>query len=349
VSAHRPTIRVGPLSARLDLRAAGVLGALSLACLAAFTVGLTQGEFPLAPADVLSALAGAGDRATSFIVVDLRLPRGLTAVLAGMALGIAGAIFQEVARNPLASPDVVGVTTGASLAAVALIVLGDASGAVSVPLAALAGALAAGVALYALAWRGGVQGYRLVLVGIGVAALAHAGVGYVLTQGRLVDVTQAYLWLVGSLNARGWEHVWPLAAALVVVVPLAPALARRLEALQLGDDMARALGVRIESARLGLLAAAIVLTGVAVAGAGPIVFVAFIAPHIARRLCRSVSPYAVLPAAAAAGALLVVGADLAGRMLFAPTELPVGIVTSIVAAPYFLLLLRRVSSQGVTG
>src|SRR5262249_27737515 len=151
--------------------------------------------------------------------VDLRLPRALTAALAGAALGSAGAVFQHVTRNPLVSPDVVGIAGGASLAAVAVIVLGTGGGAVSVPLAALGGALVSGAALYALAWRGGVQGYRVVLVGIGVAALTTAGISYVLTKGRIFEVSQAYVWLVGSLNARGWEDVAPLAVALALLLP----------------------------------------------------------------------------------------------------------------------------------
>jgi iron complex transport system permease protein len=349
VSGRRATVRSGALSLRLDLRVVGVLGVLAAATLAAFTAGVARGEFAIPPLDVLAALVGAGDDATEFIVLDLRLPRALTAVLAGMALGIAGTVFQDLARNPLVAPDVIGITGGASLAAVSVIVFGDASGSLSVPLAALAGAIGAGAALHLLAWRGGVQGYRLVLVGIGLAALLQAGVLWVLTRAQIFDVTQAYVWLVGSLNGRGWEHVWPLAATLAVVAPLSLALGRRLEALQLGDDVARALGVSVERARLALLGTAIVLTGVAVAGAGPIAFVAFIAPHVARRVSRSVAPLAVVPVAAAVGALLVLTADLAGRFLFAPTEIPVGIVTSILAAPYFLWLLRRPNRLGVAG
>jgi iron complex transport system permease protein len=331
------------------VRVLGVLAALGAATLAALTLSVAHGDFPIGALDALAALAGAGDEATSFIVLDLRPPRALAGLLAGAALGVAGAIFQDLARNPLVAPDVIGISAGASLAAVALIVLGDAGGAVSVPLAALCGALATGVALYALAWRGGVQGYRLVLVGVGVAALLHAGVSYVLTRGQILDATQAYVWIVGSLGGRGWEHVWPLAAALAMLLPLLPALARRLGALQLGDEVARALGVRVERTRLALLASALALTGVAVAAAGPIAFVAFVAPHIARRTGGSVSPGAVLPVAGAAGALLVLGADLAGRVPFAPTQIPVGIVTSIVAAPYFLYLLGRANRLGAAG
>jgi iron complex transport system permease protein len=216
-------------------------------------------------------------------------------------------------------------------------------------LAALSGALLAGAALYVLAWRGGVQGYRLVLIGIGVAALLQAAISYVLARGQIFEVAEAFVWLIGSLNGRGWEHVWPLAGTLAVLLPLSLALGRQLEVLQLGDDVARALGVGVERARLALLAVAVVLTGVAVSATGPIAFVAFIAPHLARRVCATVSPSGILPVSAAAGALLVLGADLAGRLLFSPTEVPVGLLTSIIAAPYFLYLLRRASRLGVTG
>jgi len=349
VSARPIVVRGRGISLRLEPRALAVLAVMLAAALALFTVALARGEFPLPLPDVLGALVGAGDEATSFVVVDLRLPRALTAVLCGAAFGVAGAIFQDVARNPLVAPDLIGIAGGASLAAIAVIVFGDTSGAISVALAALVGALVTGALLYGLAWRSGVAGYRLVLVGIGVAAVMQAGISYVLTRGQIFEVQLAYVWMVGSLAGRGWEHVWPLALTIAVLLPVALALARQLEALQLGDDVARALGVGVEPARLALLAIAIVLTGVAVSAAGPIAFVAFVAPHIARRLSRSVAPGAVLPVAAAAGAVLVVGADLAGRELFAPTEVPVGLVTAILAAPYFLLLLRRANRLGVTG
>jgi iron complex transport system permease protein len=218
-----------------------------------------------------------------------------------------------------------------------------------VPGAALAGALVAGAVLYGLSWRGGVHGYRLVLVGIGLTALLQAGVNYVLTRGRIFDVAEAYTWLVGSLNGVGWQQVWPLVAALGVLLPAALLLGRQLEVLQLGDEVARALGVGVERSRLALLAVAIVLVGMAVAACGAVAFVAFVAPHVARRLTRSVSPAAVLPVAACCGALLVSGADVAGRLAFSPTEIPVGILTAIIAAPYFLILLRRANRIGATG
>ena len=334
-------VRHGAVSFRANRRTLAVTAALSAGALAALVAGLAIGESAVPPLDVLASLAGAGDPAVDFIVLDLRLPRVLTALLAGAALAMAGAVFQQVARNPLASPDIVGVAGGASLAAVAVIVFGPAA---PVPLAALAGALVSGVALYSLAWRGGVHGQRFVLVGIGTAALAQAGVGYVLTEGRIFEVAQAYVWLVGTVNGRGWAQVWPLAAALALLTPALAALARRADALELGDDLARALGVAVERSRLALLAAAVALTGVAVAAAGPVGFVAFVAPHLARRLGRPASLQGLLPLSAACGAALVLACDLAGRVLFAPTEIPVGLITSIVAAPYFLLLLRRAVS-----
>jgi iron complex transport system permease protein len=349
VSRRRVVVRSGAVSLRADVRALAVLAVLAAAIVAALTAHVGRGEFPIAPGDVLAALAGGGDQATRFIVLELRLPRALTALLAGMALGLAGAIFQDLARNPLVAPDVIGVSTGASLGAVCVIVLADASASLAVPLAAFAGALTTGLALYALAWRGGVHGYRLVLVGIGLAAMLQAGVLYVLARGRIFEVAEAYVWIVGSLNGRGWEHVWPLAGALAVLAPAGLALGRRLEALQLGDDVARALGMRIERARLALLVVAIVLTGVAVSAAGPIAFVAFIAPHIARRIARSPAPAAVLPVAAAGGGLLLLASDLAGRVLLAPEEIAAGIVTAVVAAPYFLYLLHRANRLGATG
>jgi iron complex transport system permease protein len=328
------------------LAVAAALGALSLAVLVA---SVALGEFSIPVADVLASLAGAGSSATDFIVLDLRLPRALAGLLAGAAFGLAGAVFQHVTRNALVAPDVVGVAGGASLAAVALTVLGVSGGAVSVPLAAMAGALISGVALYALAWRGGVQGYRVVLVGIGLAAFMQAGISYVLTRGRIFEVSQAYVWLVGSLNGRGWGDVLALAAAIAVLAPAMLALAARADVLALGDEIARGLGLGVERARLLLLGAAVVLTGVAVSSAGPIGFVAFIAPHIARRLARPARTQGLLLVSAAAGAALVLVSDLAGRMLFSPTEIPVGIVTSVLAAPYFLLLLRRAHSIGAAG
>lgn len=349
MSARRRTVRAGALSLRVDTRAALVLGVLAVATAVVLVVSLAAGELPLSPVEVLRTLGGHGDGATHFVVTELRLPRAVLAILAGIALGIAGAIFQELAGNALVSPDIIGVSTGASLAAVAVVVFADASGAVAVSLAAFAGALVAGALLYVLAWRDGVSGYRLVLVGIGLATVLQAGISYVLTRGEIFGVAQATIWLVGSLSGRGWEQVWPLAVVLAALVPVAIGLGRQLDVLQLDDDIARALGASVERSRLALIAVAVALTAIAVAAVGPIAFAAFIAPHLARRAGATVTPSGIVPLAAATGALLVVGADLAGRLLVSPAEIPVGIVTAVVAAPYFLYLLQRASRVGVTG
>jgi iron complex transport system permease protein len=349
VSARRVTLRRRRLSARVDLGLVALLGTLAVVVLAALVTSVALGDVAIAPLDVVASLAGAGDAADEFIVLELRLPRALVALGAGAALGIAGAVFQQVTRNPLVAPDIVGVGGGAALAAVSVIVFAGFGGAGAVPLAALAGAFVAGALLYGIAWRRGVHGQRLVLVGIGLAAFCQAGVSYVLTEGRIFEVAAAYVWLVGSLNGRGWEQVWPLAVALVVLAPAVLALGRRLDVLQLGDDLARSLGVGVERVRLGLLAAAVALTGVAVSAAGAVAFVAFVSPHIARRLARTSSNQGLIPVAGACGAVLVMLADLAGRLLFAPTEIPVGIVTSVLAAPYFLVLLRRAGRVGAAG
>jgi len=346
---RRLVLRGAGASVRIELRPLLVTTTLVALTLLLTVAAVSQGEFRIAPGDVVASLLGAGDRATDFVVLDLRLPRALAALLAGAALGLSGALFQQVTRNALVSPDIVGVASGASLAAVGLIVLGSTTGPVAVPLAALGGAVVSGTALYALAWRGGIDGYRIVLVGIGLNALMQAGISYVLTQGRIFEVSEAYVWLVGTVNARGWEHVVPLAVALAVLAPAALLVARRLDALGLGDEVARGLGVSVERTRLGLLAVAVALTGVAVSAVGPVGFVAFLAPHLARRLIGTTSSQALLPAAAGCGAVLVLVSDLAGRLLFAPTEVPVGLLTSIIAAPYFLLLLRRANRIGAAG
>lgn len=336
-------------SLRAHRRTVWILVLLGALIALALIGSVMAGEYALRPSEVLGALVGTGDDGTAFVVLELRLPRALAGVLAGAALGVAGAVFQEVTRNPLVSPDIVGVSHGASAAAAAVIVLTQWEHALAVPAAALLGALGAGVVLAALSWRGGIAGYRVVLVGIGLAALMHAAISYVLTKGRIFEVSEAYVWLVGTINGRSWTQVIPLAAAVVLLLPLALALSRRLDALTLGDDLARSLGVRVDPVRAALLLVATALTAAAVAATGPIGFVAFLSPHVARRLLASSSAQSLVPVAAACGGLLVVVADLAARLVFAPTELPVGLVTSVLAAPYFLWLLQRGGRIGATG
>jgi len=233
------------------------------------------------------------------------------------------------------------VTAGASAAAVAVILLGWA---VPLPLAAVAGGLLVAGLVGALSWRDGFTGPRLVLVGIALSACAASLTSFLLVRAEITDAQRAVIWLTGSLNGRGWEHVRPVGLALLVLTPLALVLGRRLSLLGLGDDLALALGARVATARVGLVTVAVALAAVATASAGPIAFIALVAPQVALRLARTPSP--PLAASAAAGALLVVGADLLARtglglLGWSSTELPVGAVTALVGAPVLLWLLQR--------
>lgn len=342
----RPALRVGPVSLvwrpRLVLVGCGALAVLVLG----MALNIGRGEYPIAIGDVLAVLLGGGERGQQFVILGLRLPRSLTGMLVGAALAAAGAITQAIARNPLASPDIIGFTAGASAAAVFVIVVGGGMGAVGglllavgLPVAALLGGLVSAILIYGLAWKGGVQGFRLVLVGIAINAIMMALVHWLIIAAQVYEAARAYVWLNGSLNGRGWEHVLPVAVGLAVLVPAALLLTRQLAALQLGEDTALALGIRVNRARSGLVVVAVGLAALATAAAGPITFVALVAPQIAQRLAGLARPPIGLSLVVGAG--LTVISDLVARTAFGGTELPVGIVTSVVGAPYLLFLLAR--------
>ncbi len=336
------------VNARRQLRARSVAVSIVLAVAIAvvFCISLSVGDFPIPLRDVIPAVFGFGRPDVDFIVHTLRLPRALTGLLVGAAFGFSGAIFQSLARNPLASPDIIGVNAGASAAAVFVIVTMGGSYAF-VSLSALGGALLAALAVYLLAYKGGVSSYRIVLVGIGVGAVLESITQYLLTRAEIYDAQRAAVWLAGSLNGRGWEHVRPVGIAMVVLVPVVLLLIRPLRALQLGDDTAHGLGVRVDRSKGILMLVGVALAAVATASAGPVVFVAFVSPPIARRLTRAPG-LSVVPAALV-GALLLLSADLLARRAVAPTELPVGIVTGILGAPYLLWLLARSNRVGRAG
>ncbi|CAL99760.1 iron complex transport system permease protein [Saccharopolyspora erythraea NRRL 2338] len=344
--AGRRSVRVGPVSGVLRLRPALVLLAGLVLLLLLFVLNVGLGEYQISPAEVLTTLVGGGDRAEQVIIWELRMPRSLTGLLVGAALGAAGAIMQAIARNPLASPDMLGITWGAGTAATAVIVLGGSVGTVTgalesvgLPLVALAGGLLVGLAVYVLSYRNGVDSYRLVLVGVGMSALAGNATYWLLSVGDVNDAGRAMVWLTGSLNARGWEHVVPVAIVLALLVPLTLVGAHVLGALQFDDDTVRGLGIRMDAARGGLLIAAVLLAAVATAAAGPIQFVALAVPQIALRLARTAMP--PLLTSMVLGAALVVGSDLISRTAFGGIEMPVGIVTSVLGAPYLIYLLVR--------
>jgi iron complex transport system permease protein len=317
---------------------------MALALLALLVVSLGSGELAISPPDVVRALLGGGDHATRFVTWDLRLPRALTAALVGAALGASGAIFQSVTRNPLGSPDVLGFLQGASVGAVLEIVLLD-GGAAAVAVAAALGGTVAAIVVYGLAYReGGARDYRLILVGIGIAAMLVAVTHYLLSRTTLEEASAAQVWLVGSLDGRGWDDVVPAAVALAALLPAALALGRALRALELGDDAATALGAAPERVRVAAMAVGVGLCAIGTAAAGPIVFIALAAPQITRRLTRASGPG--IGCAALGGATLLVGADLLGRLVFPARELPVGIVTGVLGGVYLVALLAREWRRG---
>lgn len=336
------TLRTRLFSLRVDRRMPPVLMLTLLATLAAMIVNIGVGEYPVPPLDVIRTVLGlpTGNEDYSFIVNTLRLPRMLVAALVGLALGVSGAIMQGLTRNPLADPSILGISAGAGLVAVTLIVVVRNVPAGIIPLAAFGGAVIVAALIYLLAWRGGDSPIRLILVGIGLGAICGALTTLMITFGEIYDVQRALIWLTGSVYGRSWREFWPLLPWIVVFVPLALLLARDLNALNLGEDVARGLGSPVAWRRGLLLLTAVALAAATVAAAGTIGFVGLMAPHIARRL---VGPdhSGLLPTAGVIGALIVVAADLVGRTIFAPIELPVGLITAIVGAPFFIYLLWR--------
>ena len=329
-------------------RAAAVATVAALVALAATVASLTTGDYPMPLSDVLAVLTGGNGstRRSGYVILELRLPRALGAVAVGAAFGLSGALVQRVVRNPLASPDIIGVNAGAGVVAVFLVVVVAADTAV-VTAGALAGALTTAGAIYLLSRRRGVTGYRLVLVGIGVTGMLTSVTAYLLNIANVYTAEQAAVWLTGSLAGRSWAHVGPVLAALAVLLPVTLLLARPLRALELGDDLARALGFRAEAARAVLLAVAAALAAVATAAAGPIAFIALAAPQLARRLVRERG--LALITSAAVGAALLACADLAARRLLAPAELPVGVLTTVLGAPLLIWLLARAGRIGSGG
>ncbi|GAA1920287.1 FecCD family ABC transporter permease [Streptantibioticus ferralitis] len=335
---------------RVKRRTYAVIAALVLAVLGAFVAALVLGEFGVPLLEVMRSLArpllGRASWESEFFVLDVRLPRVLTAVLSGAAFGLSGALFQSLIRNPLASPDVIGITSGASAAAVVCVLLLGLDG-MAVSFGALAGALVTAALIYLLAWRRGVSGHRLVLVGIGIAAVLSSLISYLMTTTQISDAQRALEWLTGSLDGCGWPHAGTLALCLVLLLPATALPARSLRVLQFGDDTAAGLGVRVEYRRLVLLAVAVALAAVATAAAGPVPFVALVSAPIARGLLRGRGP--ALTAAALVGAVLMSASDFIGQHLFDSTELPVGVVTGVVGAPYLLLMVTTTNRSGGSG
>ncbi|KZE91885.1 FecCD family ABC transporter permease [Microbacterium sp. TNHR37B] len=330
-------LRLAGVSIVYRPRTLAVTLALVTAALAAGVIAMGIGSVPLTAAEVVSALGGTGTDASVRVVHGIRLPRVVTAVAAGAALGIAGAVFQSISRNALGSPDVIGFTTGAATGALTFIVVFGASSG-QIAFGALVGGIATAAVVLVLARRGGsLRGRQLILVGIGVGAVLSAVNGLLLVKGDLDSAAQANLWLAGSLDARGWEHAVPVTIGVVIALPVVLSLTRSADIVEMGDDLAGQLGVRTERVRLTLVALAVTLASLATAATGPIAFVALAAPQLARRLTRDDHLPAV--SGAAMGAALLVVADLVTRVLPVSFSVPIGRMTGVIGGLYLLWLL----------
>lgn len=314
---------------------------LALALLLAFIGYLCIGSTLLSPAQVYTALFQPEASDHLFVVQTLRLPRGLLGMLVGAGLGVSGAILQQVVRNPLASPDIIGISDGAAVGAVLFLAwfVGTVS-LVWLPPVAIAGAALTSILIYGLAWKRGVIPIRLVLVGIALAAALKAITTLVLVMSPLNTTVQAYIWLTGSLYGAQWRDVWGVLPWMLVFIPLALLAARQLGLMGMSDSHAQGLGLSVGWYRVLLLACSVGLAGSAVAFAGGIGFVGLIAPHLARGLTGRTMPGLII-GSSMTGALIVLMADLVGRVAFLPQDLPAGIFVSGIGAPFFIYLLYR--------
>lgn len=317
--------------------------ALLLALVAAtFVLTLLLGQSFTPPQDILRALLGEDVPGVAFTVGQLRLPRAVLAILAGLSFGLGGVAFQIMLRNPLASPDIIGISWGASAAAVFAIVVLGLSGPI-VSILAVAAGLGVALIVYALSFRNGVAGTRLILVGIGVSAMLESVIAYILSTAPAWTLQEALRWLTGSVNGAQLGQTLPLLAALAVFGGLLLLRARDLEALRLGDDTAAALGVRVGQTRVLVIIAAVGMTASATAISGPIAFVAFLSGPIAARIVGT-NGSLLIPAALTGAALVLVG-DYCGQFLL-PSRYPVGVVTGALGAPYLIFLIVRVNRSG---
>ncbi len=335
------TLRNRHLAVRVNTRVLGLIAITSAALLVLMIWAMTLGSLHIPFDDVVRALFGKASGGQELAVRTLRLPRVLTAVLIGMSLAMAGGIFQGMVRNPLVSPDIIGIDAGASLVAVFWIVTSQDES--LLPLAAFIGAVTTATAIYLLSWKGGIAPHRLILVGIGISAALSSLTTLMVVRFPIEIVRPAQVWLVGSLYKSNWTDVRVLLASVCIGLPLALYLTGPLRVMQMGDHVSRSLGVRLESTRLTMILVGCGLAAVAVSVAGPIGFVALMIPHMARMIAGPISP-SVLAFMAVLGGFFLLLADVIGQHLL-PVDMPVGVITGVVGAPYFLYLLYRSSTR----
>ncbi|KOY17334.1 FecCD family ABC transporter permease [Paenibacillus xylanivorans] len=330
------------ISSIIKRRAITVILILLFLNAGALVLNVMLGDRSIAPGEVLRSLMGRGEQEYYFTIHQLRLPRVLTGFLVGCGLALAGTILQVITRNPLASPGVIGLNSGAAAAVVAVMVLVPTFPMRHMPWIAFIGAFLAATVIYGLSWRKGEASstVRMLLVGVGISAMAGALITYLLTVGKIFRVSQASVWMAGSLYGRTWEHFWPLLPWVLILFLLLIWMSRRLDMFLLDVQSAAGLGLRVETMRVLFLLMSVGLAGSAVSMAGTIGFVGLMAPHMAKHLAGSRS-LVRLPIAALLGGLIVMLADLAGRTWFAPYEIPAGLITAMIGAPYMMYLLLR--------
>ena len=315
-----------------------LLGTFAVLALGGIVLSVTQGAASVTSTEALQFLFVPDGSTLCQIIWNIRLPRAVTGALVGMSLALSGAILQAVMRNPLADPHIIGISSGAGLTGIAILILFPAY-TYLMPAAAFTGAMVAAIMIYILAWKNGIKPVRIILAGVAVSAFLGAAISSLLIfYGDRVH--SAVLWMVGGLAARSWHDVTLIVPYTLAGLTLSLAGAYYLNLLQLGDDMARGLGLSVERARLGLTAIASLLAASAVSVAGLLGFVGLIVPHMVRLLGGTDYRY-IIPGSALLGMAVVTWCDTVARVILAPVELPVGIIMAFLGAPFFLYLLRR--------
>lgn len=335
----------GPISVRIDLHNTLLILFLCAAVLSVSVLSISLGDYVLSVRDVFSGLIGYGGAQHDFIVNQIRLPRILTALFVGMSLGVSGTIFQSLTRNPLASPDIIGFNAGAAFGATFVIMAFGLSSHFFTA-GAISGGLLAAAIVFVLSLKDmRIVPYRLVLIGIGVGVTAYAGVDFLITRSDIFSASQAIAWLVGSLNAKGWDDVFVAFGAAIFLIPVALFHQRHLDRIEFGEEIATTLGINVSRTRLIVAIVGVLLVSVCVSIAGPIPFIALISGPIARRISKSAGPCILL--SGLVGGCVLILADLVARQIIAPNQLPVGIFTAIIGAPFLLWMIIRQVRKGL--
>lgn len=331
-------------SLRLHTRSAIICLTIGVLAVAIAVLTISTGTYNITPTGVLDTFLGGGSTMDQFIVLRQRTPRAVAALVVGAALGLSGAIFQSITRNPLGSPDVIGFTTGAASGGLAVILLAGVSSATTIAAGTIIGGFGTAIFVYLLSAARGINGERLILTGIAVGAMLASVNDYLITRADVESAEVAKAWQFGSLNTITWNQVVPAVTVLALLIPLTLTLSGSMRMLEMGNDAASSLGVRVDRDRALLLCAAVALAATAVAVSGPVGFLALAAPQLAKRLARS--PGIPLLAAGAMGALLLAVGDLLAQRLLSPFQIPVGLVTAALGGLYLLwILTSRPSSE----